>query len=186
MRLPVNQMTDTYKELNINLDKLGCIMLDTEPLKVSDLIKEDEVYVSADSDKFWIEGIVSENVPHVTLLYGLLQSGRTWMRHVDDALDGWEPTAVEVESVGFFESVHEQEPYYVLIAHLKLTDTLLEGNARLKMLPHIETFSDYKPHITLAYINQDAQLRDELLYALNNRFVGKTVNVVGVNYGKPE
>src|SRR3712207_8228254 len=66
--------TTLFRSLGIDLSKLGCIMLDTEPIKVSDIIPENSLYY-ADPEKLkWVQGVVSEKVPHVTLLYGLMRS----------------------------------------------------------------------------------------------------------------
>jgi 2'-5' RNA ligase len=179
-----SELNDIYQRMGINLDGLGCIMLKVEPLKVSDLIAEEDLYYSSDPNKFWLKGIVSESVPHCTLLFGLMESGGAWKEYVDGVLDGWNPGTVTVDHVGFFETAYDSEPYYCLIAHLVVTPELLDGNARLRHLPHIDTFPEYKAHVTLAYIKNDEQLRDDLLYALNNRFVGKKLTTKGVDYGK--
>lgn len=176
-----HQFPDVFKQLGIDLGNLGCIMLDTGPLKVSDLIKPEDLYKS-DKHKY-IDGVVSETVPHVTLLYGLMRSGPELQLHIDQVLEGWELKAVTVAGVSYFESREADESYYCIIAKLKVTPELLDGNARLKFLPHIDGFPTYQPHITLAYIKHDETVRDELIYALNERFAGKLVNVQGINYG---
>jgi 2'-5' RNA ligase len=184
-----------YEDLGINLSLLGCIMMDTEKLEVSDIIDESHLYFAADPSHFWIKGIVSEVVPHVTLLYGLLRTGEEMMKHVNAVLELEEgadfpehwPRNLVIDSVSFFESQLPDEPYYCLIANINPMD--LKGlNDRLRMLPHINTYPDYEPHITLAYIKKDETLRDGYLDLLNTRFKGKTVKTVGLNYGgnKPE
>lgn len=176
---------DVYNELGIIKDTLGCIMMETESLKISDLVEEDDLYFSQDSGKFWINGIVSEwGTPHITLLWGLMQSGNSWKSYVDQVLEGWTMGDVTIDEVGYFESNHENEPYYCLIAHLELTDKLIEANFRLRHLPHIDNFLDYKPHITLVYIKKDADLRDTLITKLNERFAGKKIKTKELNYGR--
>lgn len=179
--LNANQFPEVYKQLGISTRKLGCIMLDTEPLQVSDVIPLEELYFSEAMP--YAKGVVSEEVPHVTLLYGLMRSGPELQVHVDAVLQGWSAADVVIDHVDFFESTNVDEPYYCLVAKLKVTDTLSEGNARLRFLPHIDTFPTYKPHITLAYINKKANVRDYLIASLNERFAGKSVKVLGVNYG---
>jgi hypothetical protein len=173
-----------YDELGIVPQDLGCIMLNTEPLKISDIIDEQNLYYAQDQVAHrYVNGIVSEKVPHITLLWGLMQSGEDWKPQVDKVLEDWNIDTVKVAQVTYFESPYEDEQYYCLIAELELTPELVEGNSRLRLLPHIDTFPDYRAHITLAYIQKDEQIRDDLMYALNNRFLGKNVNITGLNYG---
>ncbi len=184
MAVSAQQFSKVYEQLGINVGDLGCIMLNTEPLKVSDIVPEEALYFANDKvNHKYVDGIVSEDKPHVTLLFGLMESGPTWKKQIDEVLEGWALKTVEVSNVSFFESNYDDEQYYCLVAELTLTPKLVEGNSRLRLLPHIDTFPEYKAHITLAYIKQDATLRDELLYALNNRFAGAQVKVTGLNYG---
>ncbi len=173
-----------YEDLGINVQMLGCIMLNTEPLKVSDVIDKDHLYFAADPAQYkFVNGIVSETVPHVTLLFGLMRSGPEMKKHVDAVLDDWTLPALEVEEVSFFESKIPTEPYYCLIAKIKTSDELLEGNARLRLLPHVDTFPEYHPHITLAYIKKDETLRDLYIDLLNTKFKDNSVEPKDINYG---
>ena len=79
---------EMYAQLGIDTGKLGCIMIDTEPLVNSDIIPEEDYYYS--EDQKWVQGNVSEEVPHVTLLYGLLRSGNELKKHIYTVLDGIE------------------------------------------------------------------------------------------------
>lgn len=176
-------LDDIYNALGIQRDKLGCIMLSTKPLKVSDIINTDDLYTSKDDDKFWIDGVVSEDVPHVTLLFGLMQSGSDWKPYVDKLLEGWACPTIEIDNVSYFDSPYETENYYCIVAKLVVAPELLDANSRLRNLPHIDNFSQYTPHLTLAYIKKDDTLRDEILYALNNRFAGTKVNTTELDYG---
>lgn len=182
-QLSAQQYASVYQELGIDTNNLGCIMLNTEPLQVSDVLSPSELYYANNDDHKYVNGIVSETVPHVTVLYGLMQNGLQWKDAVDTILDGWLPASVQVAQVISFDSNYEDEQYYCLAAELELTDELVEGNSRLRMLPHIDTFPAYRAHITLAYIKQDEDVKNEALYALNERFAGKPIKVLGLNYG---
>jgi 2'-5' RNA ligase len=182
---PKIDLTDVYAEMGVNVNGLGCIMLETEPLTVNDIIAPEDLYYASDPNKFWINGIVCENVPHCTLLYGLMESGQSWRIYVDKTLEGWEPGELTIDHVSFFDTPFgEGEPYYCIVAHLEITPELLDANARLRRLPHIDGYPDYRAHITIAYIKRDEALRDDIIYALNNRFMGQTVAAKGLNYGK--
>jgi 2'-5' RNA ligase len=183
---PLNafQFREVYAELGIDLSNLGCVMLDIEPIVVSDVIAPEHIYYAKDPVRLpYVTGIVSEGRPHVTLLFGLLQNAHKIKRHVDTVLSGWSLEEVIIKDVDYFVSPHEGEPYYTLIAHLERTPQLLEGNDRMRMLPHVNTFPEYLPHITLAFIKQDQALLERYLKVFNQRLAGKRFGVQGLNYG---
>ena len=173
---------DIYKELNINLDKFGCIMLDIEPIQGIE-IKEKWLYYAKDKDKFWIDGFTFKKIAHLTLLYGLLENGLKWKKYVKQVLDGWELPNVVIEKIGYFDSPYKDEPYYCIVAHVKVTNKLLEGHQRLEFLPHVNTFTGYKPHITLAYIKKDELIRDSIIKLFEN-MVNYKLPVKEINFGK--
>ncbi len=175
---------EIYDRLGVFPDKLGCVMADTEPLKISDMLSEEDLYYAKEKDRFWIDGVVSEKVCHVTLLYGLMQSARDWKEYVDALLKNVSIKDVEIDQVSYFDSPYENEPYFCLVAKLVVSDELLAANGELRKLPHCDSYALYTPHITLAYIKKDPKIRDELLYAMNNRFVGMKVKTTGLNYGR--
>jgi 2'-5' RNA ligase len=180
-----NNFRGMYAELGINIDKLGCIMLDIDGANIPKHVDESVLYFTSNPDRTWIKGFVAGKVPHVTLLYGLLESGQKNKEYVDQVLNGWSIEAVEVDHVGFFESPYEDDPYYCIIAHLKITDNLLEGHKRLEFLPHINTFPDYKAHITIAYVKKDEAVRDEVINQYNKFFYDNPLMTVKqINYGK--
>lgn len=58
-----------YEDLGIDTNTLGCIMLDVEPIEVSSVIDPEDLY--HDPEDEFAQGVISEDSPHVTLLYGL-------------------------------------------------------------------------------------------------------------------
>lgn len=181
-----------YEWLGINLSDLGCIMLDLEPLPTPQLFCQDGVtayeyglplYKTNDPEKFWIDGYVGKTTAHITLLYGLMQPGKSFRPHVAAVLEGWRLDEVEIDHFGYFESPYPDEPYYCIVAHIKPTDRLIEGHQRLELLPHINTFTGYKAHSTIAYIEKNEEVRDWFIRDLNDAFAGKRMKVMGVNYG---
>jgi len=180
---------EVYKDLGINLDKLGCIMLDLEPLSNMYSIEVEgagiALYYAKNKERFWIDGWVVGKVAHVTLLYGLLKTGPEWKEYVDAVLKDWDLPEVEIEKIGYFDSPYSDEPYYCIVAHLKVTDKLLEGHQRLSFLPHINTFPGYKAHMTICYLkkNQGEKYRDIMIEQFNKMWAGKKLKVKGINYG---
>ena len=179
-----NQFREMYSELSINIDKLGCIMLDIDN-SIPNLISKQDLHFTSNSDRFWINGFVAGHTPHITLLYGLLESGKTtYRKYVDEVLKDWKCDSVEVDHVDFFDSPYSDEPYYCIIAHLKITDELKQGNQLLQLLPHINTFPEYKAHTTIAYIRKDENLRNNIIDSYNDILSGAQLLVTGINYGK--
>lgn len=184
-QLSSHQFEEVYKKLKINVNDLGCIMLDVDGSKIPEFpMSEKDLYVSKDPEKFWIKGFVAGKTPHVTLLYGLLEPGKEWKEHVDAVLEDWDLDSVTVEKVSYFESQYKDEPYYCIVAHLEISPELLEGHHRLQFLPHIDTFAGkYKAHITLAYVKKDEEIRDNVIYFYNEELKDKELPVKGINYG---
>lgn len=173
---------NVYANLGIDVSKLGCIMLDLDPIIVTDLVDQGkaDLYSSVHSDRYWISGAVAENKAHITLLYGLLSKGQTWKGLVDEVLTGWDWPQLTIQKVSAFPSMFDDEPYSCIIAEIKISPELLEGHQRLSLLPHINTFGEYKAHVTLAYVKQEAEAK--WVKALNKNIKG-TLSPVKLNYG---
>lgn len=188
-QLSSHNFKEVYKWLGIDLNKLGCLMLDTEPIKTNYYqMMQDGVtayfpeYKAKNKDRFWIDGFVGGS-PHLTLLYGFLTEAKDYKPHIEKVLEGWEMSTIKIADIGYFESPYEDEPYYCIVAHAEVTDALLEGHRRLEFLPHINTFTGYKPHITIAYIIKDEAIRDDFITHLKKEYVGKELKIIGLNYG---
>ena len=151
-------------------------MLDCFPIT----LKEEAQYnfhTSTNPDRFWIKGWVAGETPHITLLYGLLSPAEDLKDQVRKVLTGWQLSEVEVESVDYFDSPYEDDPYYCIIAKIKTSDKLLEGHNRLQFLPHINTFAGYIPHLTLGYLVKDELQRDKLIADLKPQLEGKILKI---------
>jgi len=188
-QLNSHQFESVYKSLRIDLDKLGCIMLDLEPLSNMWSIEAEgagiSLYYAKNKERFWINGWVADSSPHITLLYGLLENGYDIPKDVDKVLEGWEMEDIEIEDIGYFDSPYDDEDYYCIVAHIKMTPELLEGHQRLEFLPHINTFNGYKPHMTICYLNksQGEEYRDNMIKEFKNLWVGKKLTITGINKG---
>lgn len=163
---------------------LGCIMIDTEPIVISDVVSDLDYYYSDD----YVNGNVSEDVPHCTLLYGLLRSGPQWEVLVrkllqmpeDTSRPAWFPEELLIKEVSFFYG--KESDYITLVALLEVTEGLKEGNNRLKRLWNSQNFPDYKPHITLAYLKRESAWEDYVV-KLNAKLSGMSIKTVGINLG---
>ncbi len=190
---------EIYEMLGYNLSKLGCLMLDTEQIKLPSHIiqdwetgagvnfdtffKELFMYKANNKERFWIDGYVAEKTPHLTLFYGFLQEAGCYKKHIELLLLNSKIDLVKIEDVSFFESPYEDEPYYCVVAKVEKTPELLEAHNKMTLLPNIQTFPDYKPHITIAYIKKDETARDIFIEDLKRSLVGKELKVIGLNYG---
>jgi len=174
-----HQFKPVYDKLGINLSKLGCVMLDLESNGESLLpsfVEPNDLYVSKNKERFWIDGDVSRNM-HVTLLYGLLDEARSMEGDIEEVLRGWKLDAVEVNRIGCFDSPYPDEDYYCIVAEIVLSNALVEGHERLECLPHINTFPGYKAHATICYIRKDEALRNRIVRSLENRLLGSKILV---------
>lgn len=171
-----------YDGLGVDPESLGCIMIDTESVAVLEHVAEAEadIYTSDDSHG---QGVAGETEAHVTLLYGLLENGNVWKDKVDAVLDGWSLPTIKIDHVGHFELGDK----IAIVAHVEATPELIDGHERLTLLPHVQTFSEYKPHLTLAYVKPDQAVADKWVAALDQVLAGAEVKTTGINYGdQPE
>lgn len=191
MTLNSRQFPEVYQQLGYNLDTLGCIMLDVESFDITKHVPggEADLYTHPDPAKFWFKGAVGEQNAHISLLYGLLENGNTWRKQVDTVLAGWIPPLIEIEQISFFEGSLPGEDYSVIIGKVKVSDELLEGHHRLQLLPHIDTFAGYTPHVTLAYIKNGPSgvewakdAREKWVMSLAGK-LPRALEVTGINYG---
>ncbi|MET4003866.1 phage gp29-like protein/2'-5' RNA ligase [Arthrobacter sp. UYCu511] len=155
----------------------GCIMLDTELLEVRKFVEnaDDDL---AEKDGFG-GGAVAETEAHVTLLYGLLENGNIWKKNVDKALEGWSLDSVTIDHVDKFDLGDS----YAIVAHIEATEELIDAHDRLTLLPNAQTFSEYKPHLTMAYVKHDDEIATKWIDALGAQYNGKTLKTAGINYG---
>lgn len=194
MELKAHNYKEIYQALGYNLSLLGCLMLDTEPIRADFIIGMSDgaglivpgfpgLYYAKNKERFWIDGYVADKTPHVTLFYGFLQEAGCFKWHIEKLLEGTDITKVEIEDVDYFESPYEDEEYYCIVAKVKKTPELLEAHNKMKFLPNIHTFPEYKPHITIAYIIKDEAIRDDFISHMKKEIVGKELKALGLNYG---
>jgi 2'-5' RNA ligase len=135
---------------------LECVMLNLGPLSVQIPFgaawDPTELYYGKTPKLKYAQGAVAEQSAHVTLLFGIHPSD-TYVDDVMNALGDWEPQDVLIQDVGYFPSNVEGEDYTVIIGRIIPTANLLLARRRLEKLPYTDQFaSEYKPHVTLAYI----------------------------------
>jgi 2'-5' RNA ligase len=134
-----------YDRLGIDLRSLGCLMLNTEtPVQT---YHGGTAYISSDPKKFWIQGMLDHW--HVTVRYGFLDGVAA--DDIDAVLAEVDfPKYLKLTGTEVFESPYETEQYECLVARVE--DESLEAvNTALSVLPNVNTFPEYKAHITIGY-----------------------------------
>lgn len=176
-----------FESLGIDQDNLGCIMLDLQPFEVSKYVQGASADLYADPNEAANTGkATAETEAHVTLLFGLLQNGNAIKDQVDKLLDGWHCDSVVIGCVDSFP-VPADAPSVPIVAKLNAWDgNLIDGHDRLTLLPHVNTFSTYTPHVTLAYVKNDPAIVRKWVKSLNEELTGMRVTSTGINYGNPD
>jgi hypothetical protein len=184
-QVSANDFPGLYDDIDIvDVDKLGCIMIDTGTVKVTKFVEDGKAdLIEATDGSDHAMGAVAEKEAHVTLLFGLLENGNIWKDKVDTVLEGWTLDSVTINDVTAFDLGDS----YAIVGLIKKTPELIDGHERLTLLPHIQTFSEYKPHLTLAYVEHDQATADKWVKALRAEYKGAEPSTKGINYGdKPD
>ena len=141
------------ERLGIDPSDVGTVMLDVEDDNVASVLDEDMLYTSTDPKQWWVKG--REGTPHVTLLHGLLP--QVDQEAVDEVLAGWELPVLIMNQLTVFPGPLEQ-PYNCIVSTRtpEHSSELLAAHARLSMLPHVNFYPEYTPHVTIAYVHKTA------------------------------
>ena len=130
----------------------GCVMLFADIPDWDELthriVREKDVYDPETEP----EEYGYEKKPHITLIYGI---------HHDEILDEGNifkmikdiPTLkFSVKEIGVFEN--DDKPYDVVKFDIDPTKTLTNAREKFLELPNTQTFPDYHPHMTIAYVKK--------------------------------
>ena len=141
-----------FEEFSLNEKKedhkheYGCVMAYFKFPGAEDIqatIDKDDIYIDENDDSFGVE-----TKHHVTLLYGLLEGVTD--DEVFDICMKHEIGEIELKNISIFES--EKYDVLKLDAYNK---ELHDINRELSALPHENTYPDYHPHCTIAYLKKD-------------------------------
>ena len=158
----IHEFDDLMADLDIVVSELGCVMLPTEPFDLfgegrEHILDVEDLYASNDPKKWWVNGDVTAK-SHITLLYGLMKPAYEQKDAVDRVLATWDrPEYLVPERVTFFPSP-DDEKYAAIVVEIDDLH-LVEANQRLSYLPHVNTFAEYKPHMTLCYVKLESAQR---------------------------
>ena len=121
-----NDFPGLYDDIDmVDVDNLGCIMIDTETIKVTKFVDDGEADLLPPTDGHE-RGAVAERSAHVTLLLGLLENGNVWKDKVDTVLEGWGLDSVTIKDVTAFDLGDS----YAIVGLIKKTPELTDGHER--------------------------------------------------------
>lgn len=130
---------------NDNLD-YGCLMLYADVPNWKDkisIIDKDDVYEKDDDYGY-------EKDPHVTIIYGFHESEIDKNEMYDKIKDIIKPIEVTINKIDIFES----EDYDVVKFDVPVTKELKEYRKEFLKFPNTQTYKEYHPHITIAYVKK--------------------------------
>ncbi len=144
-----------------------------EPFKAfAASIPESEVYSKKDASG--VEDYGRETEPHVTVLYGLTKHDPQLAQQV---LANKGPVTVTLGKL----SVFENPEYDVLKVDVK-SPQLHKLNGELSKLPNENSFPDYQPHMTIAYLKKGEGKK----YVGDTRFQGQKLTFNSVTFSPPK
>lgn len=172
-----NSSVYDYKEelKDIVPEETGYIMLDTEHIKVTGVIEDFDKYLLDDIE---YGNLPAENTPHVTILDGVLRSPSDIKRAAMAIFSNHDIKSVKISEFDYFDN----DNGFVVVAKLEKSDELIKLHEDMTLLPHASKFSEYNPHISIMYINSDADV-DKIVTSLNKEYKGEEVKVLGLNLG---
>lgn len=126
----------------------GCVMM--EPRKIEGWeelhlagIDEDDIYDTINGE------YGKETQPHITILYGIHEDEVDPSVIVDMMEQKMKPVKVEISEIDIFEN----EKYDVVKYNVPVTKQLLKyRDMFLTSFENTQTFKDYHPHMTIAYV----------------------------------
>lgn len=171
---------DVTDSLEVFPAELGVVMLDCSPVENPGIPKEWE-FNSSDPEKWWVKGFVGDGA-HVSLLYGLLVPASEWSNQIETLVGDLPlPTVTLMEATSFAQP---GDLYAAVVMKAVITPELMEFHRRLAYLPHVDTFTPWVPHVTIAYV--DAHYVLEAVDMVNKTLSGRILMPVGLNLGDAE
>lgn len=166
-----------YDDL-FDFTKAGYVMIDTEmPFVQYPLALKKYEYTSPDPAKFWMKGLLTSW--HVTARGPLDPKVR--QSHCRQVLQSVNlPKDLMLGPVEVFPSPYPEEPYECMVV-LVDDPALFELNQQLAVLPGVQTFIPYKPHLTLGYF-QSGHTEEIVVGLKQNLRTG--VRIAGFDFGR--
>jgi len=145
----LNEKEDKKQDPSKNAEdkKYGCVMMEA---KIPDWdeyhtggIDEDDVYIKPHDKSYGLE-----KQPHVTVIYGIHEDEIDEETIANVIEENLKPLTLRVEEVDIFEG----KEYDVVKYNLPVTEELQAYRDLFLKFPNTQSFPDYHPHMTLAYV----------------------------------
>jgi 2'-5' RNA ligase len=156
--------------------KYGCVMLfaDVPDWKklIKRLVREEDLYKPDDDDYGF------DNNPHITLLYGIHHDSIVDLSIIYRKIEDISVMKFTVKEINIFES----DDYDVVKFDITPTKKLLSLREEFEEdIPNTQTFSDYHPHVTIAYVKKGMGNKYKRIFKKGIKF-----NFVKGVYSSPE
>lgn len=171
-----NEFPDLYDDL-FDFANAGYVMIDVEnPIKHLPPKYKDWQYVSPDPSLYWMEGLMSKW--HITARGPLDPKVR--QEHCLRVLEDVElPEFLYTGDIEIFPSPSPAVPYDCAVLIID-DDELFAINEQLAILPGVQTYIPYRPHLTIGYFESGHRKQLESLYD----FAEESVKVTGWDFGR--
>jgi len=168
-------LRETINKKN-NRNEYGCVMLSVDVDKlvwgsIQDIIDDKDVYHGDDVQ----EGFGRETKPHITILYGLNETVSD--NDVRDKLKGIKKFDIKINNISLFKN----DKFDVLKFDVTSSE-LVSLNKSFKELSHVETYKNYHPHMTIAYLKPN--IGDKYVDKLKKYVNSVEVTINDVIYSK--
>lgn len=143
MKMVFKRFFEFLKESSKSTYEYGCAMLyfDFPEMKeIHEKINEDDIYIEEGDNTYGLE-----DEPHCTLLYGLHEEVKP--EQIKKIVGEFAFGSCKIHNASLFEN----DKYDVLKFDVDGGE-LHECNEDLTKLPHTNSFPDYHPHMTIAYL----------------------------------
>lgn len=127
-------------------ERFGCVMLLAnlpnwkEHLKI---ISKEDIYDDAEHNYGY------SDEPHITVLYGIHHE-KVDIKEIFETIQHMHPVSTKVYEIDIFENPE----YDVVIYKVPVTNDLKEYREMFMSFPNTQTYDEYKPHMTLAYVKK--------------------------------
>ena len=174
----IHEFKQVTEALGIYPNELGAVMLDFDPINDQIMPGEWEYY-SPNQEEWWIKGWVGHKA-HLTLRHGLLKKGYELADEI-----AYLTKDLQFPSVNVIDATHfidPGSPYAAIVLKVAENPLLMELHRRLSYLPHIDTYTPWVPHVTVAYVHADHALQAAL--RVNKVLYGRVLNPRRLNLGE--
>jgi len=143
--LKFSQYIEWLNERKNETLEYGCIMLKANVKdwkeKIS-IVREEDLYVKENDYGY-------EKEPHVTVLYGL-HDDEVEIDELHEELQKMRPFRSTIDTISIFET----EDYDVVKFEVPVNEELKKYRERFLKFPNTQTYSEYHPHMTIAYVEK--------------------------------